>query len=483
MTQVIVAGGLSLFAATVALREASFSRVRRRHRAAALAMVGVMLLGAVGCGSSSSSGGHRTPVACADLVSLRDLGPQLAVVKNARTGNSLEYIVIGDGKDSTELIVMFNGTGGILPDWPTQMITNATVSPKIVDTESYNPLENASVSLCHSYRLLLFDYAGVGDGTAAIEQTFDSIANDVDALLNDASTRYGISTSDVNVLGWSLGTHAAMKVTFLSSASSPNRRIHDVVLIATRPGGATDGMATGNQAQCVSALLTPLEQCTLPKDVRTTLDTDAFKLTFPYQNQPPNDGASSGCTAQVDTTAETVTFNVTLDECLPDSQCWKMYLDELFNRYTVPWLSTNGVPCDVYVNQREFDQDWNICYCATAGANFTSQQCSCSEAVEISSSNGGVCQCHIPTGEPQSPMCSNCVDLKNRDQLTVINGYEDLFIQWTYGQELVRAYNAQYGDGAAAIVTYPGSDGAGHGILLQHPKWTQEQIFTALTND
>jgi pimeloyl-ACP methyl ester carboxylesterase len=452
------------------------------RRGAVPALVGALLLGALGC-SSSSSDGHRTPVACADLASLRDLGSQLSVVTNTRTGNSLEYIVVGDGASSDELIVMFPGTGGILPDWPTQMITNATISPKIVDTESYNALENAAVSLCHSYRLLLFDYAGVGEGSAVIEQTFDSVASDVDALLNDATTRYGVSASDVNVLGWSLGTHAADKFTFLSSVSSPDRRIHDVVLIATRPGGATDGLAIGNQAQCVSELLTTLDSCDVPSDFRTTLDTDAFKLTFPYVGQPPYDGADSGCTAQVDSATQLVLFDVTLAECLPDSQCWKMYLDQLFNRYTAPWSATHGVPCDVYVNQRQFDSDWNVCYCAAAGADFTSQQCSCSEPVEISSTNGGICQCQIPPGEPQAPSCSNCVDLQNRDQLTVINGYEDLFIQWTYGQELVRAYTAQYGTGKANIVTYPGDDGAGHGILLQHPKWTQEQIYAALTND
>jgi pimeloyl-ACP methyl ester carboxylesterase len=442
----------------------------------------VLLLGAIGC-SSSGSDGERAPVQCAELASLRDLGSELSLVKNSRTGNTLEYIIVGDGADSRELIVLFPGTGGILPDWPTQMITNATVSPKIVDTESYSASQNATVSLCHSYRLVLFDYAGVGDGTAVIEQTFDSVASDVDAILDDAQRRYGISAADINVLGWSLGTHASMKFTFLSSASTPERRIHDVVLIATRPGGATDGLATGNQAQCVTELLTVLEQPDLPTDFTTTLDTDAFKLTFPYESQAPYDGADSGCLADVDTTAETVTFNVTPDECLPDSQCWKMYLVQLFNRYTAPWLATKGVPYDVYVNQREFDADWNVCYCARAGADFTSEECSCSEPVEISSANGGVCQCRIPSGEPQSPMCANCVDLQNRNQVTVINGYEDLFIQWTYGQELVRSYQAQYGTAKAAIVTYPGSDGAGHGILLQHPGWTQEQIYNALVSD
>ncbi len=58
-----------------------------------------------------------------------------------------------------------------------------------------------------------------------------------------------------------------------------------------------------------------------------------------------------------------------------------------------------------------------------------------------------------------------------------------MFIQWTYGQELVRAYQAQFGADKAVIATYPGGDGAGHGVLLQHPAWTQEQIYNALTGD
>src|SRR5262249_39814991 len=242
----------------------------------------------------------------------------LSLVENARTGNALEYIVVGDAAASDQVIVFFNGTGGILPDWPTQMITNARTSPGIVATESYNPLEDGDVSLCHGYRLLLFDSAGVGDGTAAIVQTFDSISNDVDALLADAATRYGIATNDVSVLGWSLGTHAAMNFTFLSSVSAPQRRIHDVVLIATGPGGATDGLATGNQAQCVSDSLTFLEQSGLPSDVKLSVDTDLFKLTFPYQGQPPYDGADSGCTVHIDPSDDALGFNVALDACLPD---------------------------------------------------------------------------------------------------------------------------------------------------------------------
>lgn len=63
-------------------------------------------------------------------------------------------------------------------------------------------------------------------------------------------------------------------------------------------------------------------------------------------------------------------------------------------------------------------------------------------------------------------------------KLTVINGYEDLYIQWTYGEALVDAYNTEYGSGKATLDMYPGS--AGHGVLIQHPGWTQEQISSAL---
>src|SRR5262249_35438183 len=153
--------------------------------------------------------------------------------------------------------------------------------------------------------------------------------------------------------------------------------------------------------------------------------------------------ADSGCTAVVDTTTDTVTFDVTLDDCSVDTQCGRMYLDQLFNRYSVPWESTKGVPYGVYINQREFDSDWNVCYCASGGADFTSEGCSCIETPDISDTNGGVCQCEVSPDAPQSPACANCDDLGYRDQLTVINGYEDLFIQWTYGQALVRALQAQ----------------------------------------
>lgn len=64
--------------------------------------------------------------------------------------------------------------------------------------------------------------------------------------------------------------------------------------------------------------------------------------------------------------------------------------------------------------------------------------------------------------------------------MTVINGPEDLLIQHTYGAELVSAYQQQYGTAKATLVTYGGNEGAGHAVLIQHPKWTQVQLFAAL---
>jgi pimeloyl-ACP methyl ester carboxylesterase len=74
----------------------------------------------------------------------------------------------------------------------------------------------------------------------------------------------------------------------------------------------------------------------------------------------------------------------------------------------------------------------------------------------------------------------DCTPLHIRDRLTVINGRQDLYIQWTYGKALVEGYQRLLGPNRAVLVTYPGADGAGHGVLVQHPKWVQEQIYAAL---
>ena len=74
--------------------------------------------------------------------------------------------------------------GERLPDWPVQMLTNRRHSPKIADTLAYVPSENGPISLRHDYRLVLFDYPGMGRSPLLGDVTADEMANDVDAMLD-----------------------------------------------------------------------------------------------------------------------------------------------------------------------------------------------------------------------------------------------------------------------------------------------------------
>jgi hypothetical protein len=126
--------------------------------------IGIVLTCA-GCDSSATTSAPQRPLRAADLTTLRALRQHLTLVQNPRTGDTLEYVVIGDGARSNELIMLFPGTGGILADWPVQMLTNSTYSPGIKLTDAYIPAEDGPIALAHAYRLVLFDYPGVGLGT------------------------------------------------------------------------------------------------------------------------------------------------------------------------------------------------------------------------------------------------------------------------------------------------------------------------------
>lgn len=420
----------------------------------------------------------QIPVACAKLKTLRDLADDLVLMENPRTGDTFSYVVVGDAAVSSDLLVMFNGTGGILPDWPMQMITNSTYSPKITATNAYVPSEDGPISLCHDYRLVLFDYPGVGGGVLAGSYTSDRIADDVDAMLDDIAVRYGIPTDVVNPFGWSLGTELALKYAFLSPASNKARTIDNIVLIATRPGGNTDGFQDGNQAQCLSFMLGELETEPPGTTLYNSMRDASYELTFPFVGQRPYDGVHSGCRASIRGGA--LNLKVTPD-CPVGSLCAKNFVDEAANRQVQPWKATSGVDQALYTAERNSSHDYNICYCQVAGAGFTSKRCSCSDTVITSKRNGGVCRT-VSTGvtKPSRPISTDCVPLEFRGKLTVINGREDLFIQWTYGRALVEGMQATLGDSKARLVTYSGEGGAGHGILLQYPKWTQRQISRAL---
>lgn len=431
--------------------------------------------------TAAPSSERHSPVACKDLSTLRELRQTLSQAKNPRTGHTLEYTVIGDGAASDELVLFFNGTGGILPDWPMQLLTNRAHSPGIAHTGAFNADEESPVSLCHDYRLVLFDYPGVGDAQASALASFDQVADDVDAMLADLSTHYGLSTSRVSLVGWSLGTLAALKYAFLSPAARPERTVKDIILIATKAGGAVDGFADGNGAPCVTTIFDTLKSPTLSPGMSRDLRGDMFRVMFPYEHQQPNDGPTSDCSATVDTATQKVQLSVTLAPCSPGTACGKMLADYVLNRMAEPWRRTQGVPQDLYVQQREIVHDWNECVCATPGADFHSTGCSCSKPPQLSDSNGGVCQSRSGEASRNAPVSSHCAPLKFSGRLTAIHGQEDLFIQWTYGRALVEAYQQAQGPDKARLVLYDGADGAGHGVLLQHPRWVQERIHEALS--
>ena len=444
-------------------------------------------LSAIGPAVATESAGtqpatFRQPVACKDLRTLRELRSQLSPVRNPRTGNTLYYAVVGDAARSSELLVLFNGTGGILPDWPVQMLTNSRYSPRIVRTLAYSAAEDGPISLCHDYRLVLFDYPGVGRSPLNGPVTADEVANDVDAMLADIGARYRIPTNRVNPVGWSLGTLFALKFALLSPAARPDRKIGDLVLIATRPGGNLDGTTGNNQAACVSTLFDTLKSQSLwtgNPDLKRTIDGDLSQLTFPFVGQPPYNKVSSGCTASVDQAAGTVDLSVTLD-CPAGSVCRRSLIDEEVNRETPPWSRTKGVDYGLYLQQREFANDWTFGYCPTAGTHFNSIGCrfAPSQTPEMSATNGGVCV--TESNPPNLPVSRRCAKLRIGGRITVLNGPEDLFIQWTYGRALVEGYQRAYGAKAAKLVTYRGPGGAGHGVLIQHPRWTQRNIYLAL---
>ncbi len=420
----------------------------------------------------------RSPVPCSAIRNFRELGPELTFFTNPRTGDQLEYIVIGDAAVSAEVLVMFPGTGQTLADWPVQMLTNAQQSPKIAATLAYSRTEDGTVSLCHSYRILLFDLPGVGKSQLHGSVTGNQKADDVDAILNDAARTYGISTSQVDLVGWSLGTADELKYALLAPKANPSRAIRNVVLIATKPGGNTDGVVDGNQAQCVATVLDALKSApSRDRWLALQLAKNAFELIFPYKNQRPYDGLDSGCTATVDHSNGGVKLNVDT-ACVFRPECRKSLADEILNQKAWPWSLTNGVSPELYVQQRQQNLDYSVCYCGAADSQFHATDCHCSRPPEMSDTNGGLCR--TTSNPPNQPISTHCAPLTMSGSLTVINGAEDLYIQHTYGKALVDAYQQEFGAGKARLVTYASADGAGHGILLQHPKWTQAQVWSAL---
>ncbi len=131
----------------------------------------------------------------------------------------------------------------------------------------------------------------------------------------------------------------------------------------------------------------------------------------------------------------------------------------------------------LYVQQRSQGKDWAGNFCKQTAPGFASEDCHSYGEVNQSIYNGGVCKTNA--SNLNSPVTLKCAHLKMTGHIAVFNGYQDLYGTWTYGRALVEGYNAQYGRGSATLSTYPGPDGAGHGVMFQHPLWMQDQIHAA----
>jgi pimeloyl-ACP methyl ester carboxylesterase len=419
-------------------------------------------------------------VPCSDITTLRDLSSSVRASTNTRTGDVVEYLLIGDAASSNQILVFFNGTSQIIPDWPTQMITNAASSPLITLTAIYSASEDGPISLCHNYRLLFFDYPAVGLSASSTNYSIAQVSNDVDALLADVGSTFSIPTNDVSIVGWSLGTLNAMKYATLSPVASPGRIIHNILLIATKPGGGQQLQTNGNGAQCIDGAFSVLIDPNTNSILRTKLIENNFDLLFPYIGEPQNNGPSINCTVTVDTSTNSVSLNVT-PNCAFGTVCEKTFAEWTANRLKSPWSITQGVSTNLLIAQREQAHDIDYGYCPAAGPNFTPIGCTSSQPPEQSILNGSECITNTPPALPNQPAASGCVPLTITGGILVINGYQDLYIQHTYGDALVQGYQNLCGSAGAMLDTYPGSDGAGHGVLLQHPGWVQAQIAMGLT--
>jgi len=425
-----------------------------------------------GVANDAAPRSDKAPIPCSSLGNMRDLGTHLEVVENPKTGDSLEYVVVGDAAKSDDLIVLFPGTGQTLADWPTQVITNSTYSPKIKGTVGYRADQDGSVSLCHSYRLVLFDYPGIGRTVYRPEAGFDAVASDVDAMLQRIGKRFGISTSVVDPMGWSLGTAYSLKYAFLSPVARPERKIHNLLLLASGPGGSEQAQVGADNASCVTTLFDALETAT--GTLADQEKEDATELLFPYSGQTPkNSGTHSNCTASVTSSAVTLSVKT---HCVLTNGCTDFIVNSVLGLESYPWKKTGGVSGNTYVEQRYLDNDYDVAHCSTAGAGFVSEDCvQYGGTIKQSITNGGVCE--TDTSNPDEPVADNCVALTIAGKVTAIDDYEDLFTQWTYDRALVRGLNATT-PGIAEFTPCPGP--GSHGFFIQHPKWVQAKFAAAM---
>lgn len=407
-----------------------------------------------------------------------------------RRNSSVTFLVVEatqrTADSASNALVFFNGTSGVMSDWPLEMV------------------KSSAGSLCEDHTLVFFDYPGIG-GTPVASYTafgFDGFARDVDALLDyvDAELGLGRKIETVHPLGWSLGSLAALRFAGLAAANGygPNdsRRIGNVLLIATKPGGDLfSGVwswvepAHGHQGSCVTQVTAALQNQTYYQDhVKRAM----VGLLFPYVYT--KSGATQGPYLAVDderlcVASSITTDGVTLKDAVKDlgieteceareGPCRKVALGYFENRRFHPYRNDNGLPLPVYQRQRQIVRDWNYAVCVGASSDWRSTDCARNQAQPSADlHNGGVCVTVAPKGLDSPDVLGACLPLSHiTGRLVVINGREDLFIQHDYGRVVADAYRAA--GVSAAYHLYPGS--AGHGVLLTDPDWVGSIVYGAM---
>lgn len=446
---------------------------------------------------------------CSELKSqtLQDL---VKASKATYEGNQdiLFLVITPDNNVSTinDAIVFFNGTSGIMTDWPADMLTS-TKSGK---------------SLCDSSFLVFFDYPGVG-GTSQVsddEFTLDNFAEDVDGLVTYINgeyikDKYDTEITKVHPLGWSLGSLAAVKFAGLAEANGygkgDKRQIGNIFLIATKPGGdVTSGEksnaapAIGNQASCVTTIFTKLKDNT-----HYTFFAKKYMvgLMFPYiysdNNEPqsPYTGANNKiCYAKTISLSSKIELVIKLEDASTSpakniktacddgdatqyticKEAWDNYKS---NRLAEPYLSNDeGVPHAVFLQERNVVDDWNYSYCSQANSNWQSAKCKSNSSHTSATGNGGMCSTTASASNDPVSTTSTCMSLEHiTGTLTIMNGEEDMFIQYVYGKALYDAYSSL--GVSSAIHTYTDDDnpsGAGHGVLYTNPSWIRDIILDSM---
>lgn len=439
-------------------------------------------------------------VNCSQLEEKSDHRLRHLVSKNAATlttdDNEILFLAIQpDSATATakHAIVFFNGTSGIMTDWPFHMIQKSDLG---------------SESLCADTTLVFFDYPGIGGTTFNADTfTFDAFARIVDSLVTHLNGELDTKIEVVHPLGWSLGALAALKYAALAGGNG-DLAIGNVFLIAAKAGGdvtstqqtALNDRATGHQALCVTQVTCALGQ---QDNYVAAIKETMFGLTFPYYDDSGT--AQSAYTGSSDTICEAANLPDpgTGDECVTttidsvtlrkdgttpiqtacqagEAGCPAAAVEYGLNRLAHPYATCQGLCFDVYVQQRKIVNDWNFSHCQQAGTEWSSEKCTANPNFSLTdaTANSGVCATVVPDGQPQNPTSSSCMSLEHiQGQLIVMNGLRDMFIQPIYGEALVDAYE---GDAPSAVYQPYSEKPAGHAVLITAPVWVNGIVADAM---